>query len=108
MPDGATYVGRPTHRGNPFEHRNWGHAKATILHERWLTGRLGALSLERLGFCPAEIDALYRLRTRVLLNLHELVGHDLACWCPVASPWCHANILLKLAPAHADYERWAA
>ena len=35
MPENAIYVGRPTMWGNPFEHRKWGHAKATILHERW-------------------------------------------------------------------------
>lgn len=94
--------------GNPFEHRRWGHAKATILHEHWLGGHLGALTLERMGFSPAEIDGLFRLRIRVLTGLHRLHGHDLACWCPLSSAWCHAITLLRLAPAHAEFERWAA
>ena len=99
--------------GNPFHvgpkcSGARGHAKATILHDQWLKGRIGALTLERMGYCPSEIEALERLRARVLTSLHRLVGHDLACWCPLTSPWCHAETLLRLAPIHADYERWAA
>jgi hypothetical protein len=29
-------------------------------------------------------------------SLHELRGHDLACWCPLDQP-CHADVLLALA-----------
>lgn len=101
-PEGVIYVGRPTMWGNPFAAEGRGHAKATILHKEWLAGRLGALTLERLGFSGAEIDALGRLRERVLANLHRLHGHDLACWCPLTSEWCHAGTLLQLAPAYAD------
>ncbi|HKT85596.1 MAG TPA: DUF4326 domain-containing protein [Novosphingobium sp.] len=108
LPTNAVYVGRPTLWGNPFQARRWGHAKSVILHDRWLQGRLGALSLERMGFCPAEIEALYRLRERVLTNLHRLAGHDLACWCPVTSKWCHAEKLLDLAARYAEFERFAA
>lgn len=88
--------------------RCWGHAKSVLLHIRWLDGEMGALTLERMGFCPAEIDALDRLRCRVLADLHLLAGHDLACWCPTSSRFCHADTLLRLAAVHADYERFAA
>lgn len=108
LPDGAVYVGRPTNWGNPFARRQWGHAKAVNLHQRWLTGDLAALSLERLGFCANEVAALDRRRVWVLTHLHELAGKNLACWCPLNSAWCHANTLLRLAPAYADYERLAA
>lgn len=107
-PQGAIYVGRPTMWGNPFAGRRWGHAKSVILHQNWLAGHLGALTLERMGFSPAEIDALGRLRARVLTNLHTLAGRDLACWCPLSSEWCHAETLLRLAPLHAEYDRYAA
>jgi hypothetical protein len=106
-PEGAIYVGRPTMWGNPFAVTGRGHAKATILHKEWLAGHLGALTLERMGYCPAEIDALGRLRERVLTQLHRLASHDLACWCPLTSQWCHAETLLVLAPAHAEFERLA-
>ena len=68
----------------------------------------GALTLEKMGFDPAEIDGLDRLRCRVLTYLHRLSGHDLACWCSPKSEWCHAETLLRLAPIHADYARYAA
>lgn len=107
-PAGTIYVGRPTIWGNPFQAKHRGHAKAMILHEHWLRGQIGALTLERMGYCPAEIDALERLRIRVLTSLHRLAGHDLACWCTVSSDWCHAETLLRMAQAYADYERHAA
>ena len=37
-----------------------------------------------------------RQRERILAELPELRGHDLACWCPLDQP-CHADVLLELA-----------
>lgn len=108
LPEGAIYVGRPTMWNNPFSGRQWGHAKSVKLHRRWLNHEIGALTLEKMGFCPAEIDAMERLRIRVLDRLHTLAEHDLACWCPLSSQWCHADNLLELAPVYADYNRLAA
>jgi hypothetical protein len=96
-PEGARYVGRPTLFGNPFRIDRFGHARAVALHRRWLAFRLGALTLERLGFSPHEIAALDRLRGRVIERLPELVDRNLQCWCPLTSKWCHADTLLKLA-----------
>lgn len=106
-PDGAIYVGRPTLFGNPFMVARFGHFKAVRLHARWLAGELGALSLERLGFCPAEIDTLVRLRGRVLLALHQLEGRDLVCWCALTAP-CHGDTLLKLIPYYSEIQRLSA
>lgn len=94
--------------GNPFQMPRFGHAKAVILHRAWLKGDLGDLMLERMGFCPKQIDALHRLRERVLTNLHRLDGLDLACWCPQNSGWCHADTLIAMAPEYAELERLAA
>lgn len=107
LPQGTIYVGRPTMWGNPFQAKKWGHAKSVILHRRWLQGEIAALSLERMGFDLGEVEALLRLRTRVLTNLHRLAGHNLACWCPLTSKWCHAELLLDHAPIHFDYEHHA-
>lgn len=107
LPEGSIYVGRGTLWANPFAGRQWGHAKSVTLHYRWINGQLGALSLERLGFSDGEIAALDRLRIRILTRLHELAGHDLACWCSVKCRWCHADVYLELAPIYADYERYA-
>ncbi|WP_396917953.1 DUF4326 domain-containing protein [Mycolicibacterium sp.] len=38
------------------------------------------------------------LRFRIEDIRRELRGHDLVCWCPLASP-CHADVLLELANA---------
>lgn len=98
VPEGTVYVGRPTLWGNPFTGTGAGHARSVILHREWLRGRIGALTLERsLRFCPAQIDAIERLRRRVIANLPRLRGRHLACWCPQTSAWCHANTLLDLA-----------
>ena len=106
-PEGAIYVGRPTKWGNPFMIDRFGHQSAVGLHRRWLTVGISALRLEAMDFCASEIDALDRLRARVLADLHELNGHCLTCWCPLTSP-CHADLLLALAPQHAEIERIAA
>lgn len=119
LPPNTVYVGRPTIWGNPFSdrylgistrppsHRKIGHAKSVKLHRQWLMGEIAALTLERMGFCPKEVEALERLRIKVLSRLHELAGKDLACWCPLTSRWCHADTLLELVPIHADYERFS-
>ena len=103
LPEGAICVTRPTLWGNPFDQRHGGHARCTIYHRQWLNGRIGDLTLERMGFCGAEIEALHRKRERILLQLHTLAGHDLACWCPLTSEWCHADTYLALAPIYAEY-----
>lgn len=95
-PPGAYYGGRPGLLANPFDSGRFGHARSVKLHARWIEGRLGALTLERLGFDPVEIDALSRLRKRVLDFLPRLVGRDIECWCPLTSRWCHVITLLAL------------
>lgn len=114
LPDGAIYVGRPTLWGNPFSvgpsetGGHGSHARCTILHKAWLKGELGDLTLQRMGFCAAQIETLHRKRAAILARLHALAGHDLACWCPLTSEWCHAETYLALAPLHAELERLAA
>jgi hypothetical protein len=92
------YVGRPGLFANPFQGR-FKHARSVELHRAWLEGRISALALGRLGFCPKEVDVLLRLRARVRRALPHLRGQDLICWCPINSRWCHADTLLRLANA---------
>jgi hypothetical protein len=97
-PSGALYVGSPTLWGNPFSHRSRiGHARSVILHGSWLAGELTPYILSRAGFGEHEILALDRLRERVCARLHHIVGLNLECWCPLTSPWCHADTLLRVA-----------
>ncbi len=93
-PPGVIYVGRPTAFGNPFSSKRFGHARACALYSLWLDHRLGARTLERIGFCPAEIDGLTRFRAQLERRLPELIGKDLQCWCPLTTRLCHAEYLL--------------
>lgn len=74
MPENAVYVGRPTKWGNPFNLAEYGENVAMLNY------RLHLL----------------RMVTAMLLDLKQLKGKDLACWCPLNKP-CHADILLELA-----------
>jgi len=70
MPENAVYVGRPSKWGNPFQISKDGSRLEVIAkYENWLKNS---------G-----------------LNLEELRGKDLACWCPLSLP-CHADVILKI------------
>lgn len=107
-PPGAVYVGRPTIWGNPFERRTRiSHARGVILYKAWLAGDCSHRVLNAAGFSRAEAEQLARWRQRLLDQLARLAGKDLQCWCPLTSPWCHADVLLRVANS-ADNERYAA
>lgn len=77
------YVGRPSKWGNQFK-----------------IGRDGTRD---------EVIAKYRAwiaeQPELLLDLHELIGKDLVCWCSPKP--CHADVLLALAgrlTSHAKHK----
>lgn len=76
MPAGTIYVGRPSRWGNPIRCSPTadGRAEAVAEYRRWLGSR-------------PDVRAMVRA---------ELVGCDLACWCPLTEP-CHADVLLEVA-----------
>ncbi len=69
MPENAVYVGRPSKWGNPFDVAN--------------TGRIPAVLRFACEIAP-------------LLDVSELRGRDLCCWCRLDQE-CHADILLEIA-----------
>jgi hypothetical protein len=69
MPPNTIYVGRPTKWGNPYQ----GLSEIPMYRE-WVKDEIKAGRL----------------------NIRELRGHNLACWCPLDAP-CHADILLEIA-----------
>jgi hypothetical protein len=74
IPKGAVYVGRPTKWGNPFViGRDGDRAEVIAKYADWLDGMIEAGRLD----------------------LDELAGKDLVCWCAPES--CHADVLLELA-----------
>lgn len=76
IPANAVYVGRPTKWGNPF-----------------IIGRDGT----REEVIAKYADWLDGMMYNGLLDLDELQGKDLVCWC--APLPCHADILLEMANA---------
>ena len=70
IPPDAIYVGRPSKWGNPYRIGQDGSREQVI-------------RLYRLALIASQVD------------LSELQGKDLVCWC-APSP-CHADILLELA-----------
>lgn len=74
IPPDAVYVGRPSKWGNPFHIGKDGSRNVVIAkYAIWVEGMVN----------------------RDLLNLEELRGKDLVCWCTPLP--CHADILLELA-----------
>ncbi len=74
MPANTMSVARPTKWGNPFSVAEYGRELAVKNHRMKLVGL-------------AAIGAL---------DLSELRGKSLACWCPIGSA-CHADALLEMA-----------
>jgi len=70
MPENSVYVGRPTKWGNKFSVAQHGRDDAIRLYREWLATSS--------------------------LDVSELAGKDLACWCKLDSA-CHADILLAAA-----------
>jgi hypothetical protein len=101
MPDGAVYVGRPSKWGNPFHPINlggkwWGVIDDNDVAYAYQGDRRGAAA-ESVRLFEWDLTDLDRL-TYAGLQISELRGHDLSCWCPLDQP-CHADVLLELANA---------
>ena len=72
MPPNTVNVGRPSKWGNPYSVKDYPLETCLAKYEEWLDGKLADGSLE----------------------LEELRGKDLMCWCALSQP-CHADILLE-------------
>ena len=88
MPPNTVYVGRPTKWGNPFG------PMFSLNKERQPVARLRQAEVEmfrRWLRGTTKGQALAEAARR------ELRGKNLCCWCAPDEPWCHADVLLKLA-----------
>jgi hypothetical protein len=108
MPDGAVYVGRPSVHGNPFRVgvpfcgptiRQANTAREAVdFFRAWL-----ALDTLHPGFYDRELIVAH-VRIKAALQRGDLVGKDLACWCPLEDARgdrvpCHADVLLEITNA---------
>lgn len=89
MPPGTVKVDRSTKWGNPFiVGRHGTRTKCVDLFTRMMAG-LVCLSTD-------NVSEQVAYRNTVEHHLGELVGRNLACWCPLGKP-CHADALLMVA-----------
>jgi len=90
MPENTVYVGRPSKWGNPFKINT--RAYVDIGGEMGIS--MNIVNLES----SLEFYRIYIKRqiAKGELDISELKGKNLCCWCGLDSP-CHADILLELA-----------
>jgi hypothetical protein len=81
LPPSAVSVARGPGRrwGNPFTVERYGREGCLREYRQWV-------------YAPEQ--AAYRQEARRLLR-----GKDLACWCQLGQPFCHADVLLEVANA---------
>ena len=91
-PPSAVTVARPSKWGNPW--RIGGHVTVDIAVDRFREDLLAAIE-DPWG---SSHDIEFRIMAE---SIDELVGKDLACWCPPGQP-CHADVLLALANGRAE------
>jgi len=104
-PEGVFVVGRPSKWGNPFTIKEHGLNLSISLYRNlirgvWNPALLRHLSDQRLAQIYEDHWEWKRRIDGHPLEVarFELVGRDLACWCPLSEP-CHADVLLELANA---------
>jgi hypothetical protein len=104
MPENTVYVGRPTVYGNPFRIGQdfcgptirclYTPAEVVAEFRAWL-----AMDELHPLFWDRELIAAHTAM-KAALERGELVGKDLACWCPSGQP-CHADVLLEIVAGGA-------
>jgi hypothetical protein len=82
MPPNTVKVSRPGKWGNPYRVAEYGRELAVRNYRRRLEG----------------------MRAIGALDLSELRGKNLACWCKPGEP-CHADVLLELANGQGNGPR---
>lgn len=119
MPAGAIYVGRTGGEAlgwsNPFAIGGYyrrgdphGRGRLTMLYTQkiiWEPSDVGIALAEGYTLIETKEQAVewYRWyvstwsKESIEKCRRELGGRDLACWCSVDQPWCHANTLLEIA-----------
>lgn len=95
MPENTVYVGRPSKWGNPFTVIACKSVKNKGLFFVNDGGPYNTKTKQAAHQVAADRYFQYICR-RVDLDIDELRGKNLACWCPLDQP-CHADVLLELA-----------
>lgn len=94
-PPGAVVVARPSRWGNPFTVAG---ARDAGFEGTDAELRAECVRTFRAWLRNPEYEWSYGapIARRIMAEVHELAGHDLACWCPLDQR-CHGDELLALA-----------
>lgn len=102
MPENTVYVGRPTDWVNMFrvgEFAKIGKGRGTpgFSYLCCWESKYADETYTEIKSTQQAVE-MYReyLRRYPAINIAELRGKNLACWCPLDQP-CHADVLLELA-----------
>lgn len=106
MPEGAVFVGRGSHLGNPFriyEHCTGPDGDWGLVDTGRLNSPLGH-GWTREGAARAAVESYQRVFDDIYPEgssarfavLVDLCGKDIVCWCAIGDP-CHGDFLLELA-----------
>lgn len=104
MPPNTVYVGRPTRYSNPWRIRHIGRT-GKFLGAYWMVQDM-TRNWYPSSRAVAQRFAVWMFRrwlrrnpfAQRLVQVEDLRGKNLACWCPLDQP-CHADVLLELANA---------
>lgn len=95
LPPNTICVSRPSKWGNPFKVDKrfdiWGQFVTQKMSRYHYSHKIKDLQDSLFRYT----DYLQRMIKFGHLDISELKGKNLACWCPIDKP-CHADILLKL------------
>ena len=96
MPENTVYVGRPSKWGNPFKVGLNQNSFGSIFNKKECDPNFYKKSAD-VKHCVSRFEPyIHYMIKSGQLNISELKGKNLACWCKIGEP-CHADILLKLA-----------
>lgn len=90
LPPNTIKVDRSSKWGNPFVIGQDGTREQCV---RWFELLMGGMVCMSLDVHPRTQREYFEMVQR---DRHQLVGKNLACWCPINVP-CHADVLLKIA-----------
>lgn len=89
----AVIVARPSKWGNPWRIGEEGIPDAAKAVRRFSAATRGFMSNG--SFCKPNAHPDSHIG-RIIRDIDQLRGKDLACWCPLDQP-CHGDVLLELA-----------
>ena len=98
MPENTVYVGRPSRWGNPYRVIEGKNECFSVVHVSRELSLLIAVAIPKEMAIELAVKKFKEaLGTADIEKIKkELVGKNLACFCPASQP-CHADVLLQIA-----------